>query len=178
MADDSDVRNVLLDDKKLIIPFVYNPADVYLNIAGTSNAVPQGVASWPDKEVEDLLASYGLPADSSLSILCVEMMPGYESFLINQQYYANDEKLLRGGNIYDKTLDVNTFKQFIAAAGNAMDATRIQIRNAQQPASEYENIRWVEDDEGPQPLTSDLGNYRILRTSLLVAVPEICCTTC
>ena len=178
MADDSDLRNVLLDDKKLRIPFVYNPAEVYLNIAGSSNAAPQGVASWHDNEVENLLSLYGLPADSSLSVLCVEMMPGYENFLINQQYYANNERLLRGGNVYDKTLNVNAFKQFIAAAGNAMDAMRIQIRNAQQPASEYENIRWVEDDEGPRPLTSDLGNYRILRTSLLVAVPEICCTTC
>lgn len=30
----------------------------------------------------------------------------------------------------------------------------------------------------PYPLSRDLGKYRILRTSPLVAVPEICCEDC
>ncbi len=47
-----------------------------------------------------------------------------------------------------------------------MDATRIQIRNAQQPANVYNNAVWTKDD-GPRPLTSDLGNYRILRMKML-----------
>jgi hypothetical protein len=34
----------------------------------------------------------------------------------------------------------------------------------------------IYDDQGPRPLTSDLGNSRILRTSTLIAVPEVCCT--
>jgi hypothetical protein len=34
----------------------------------------------------------------------------------------------------------------------------------------------IYDDSGPRPLTSDLGTSRILRTSTLIAVPEVCCT--
>ncbi|MEK6372541.1 MAG: hypothetical protein AABO58_07565 [Acidobacteriota bacterium] len=32
--------------------------------------------------------------------------------------------------------------------------------------------------DGPRPLSEALGHYRILRTSPLVAVPEVCCPTC
>jgi hypothetical protein len=33
-------------------------------------------------------------------------------------------------------------------------------------------------DDSPMPLSRDLGKYRILRTSRLMAVPEICCPQC
>jgi hypothetical protein len=33
-------------------------------------------------------------------------------------------------------------------------------------------------DETPLPLSRDLGRYRILRTSPLMAAPKICCPQC
>jgi hypothetical protein len=33
-------------------------------------------------------------------------------------------------------------------------------------------------DDSVRPLSRDLGQYRILRTSPLVATPEICCENC
>jgi hypothetical protein len=33
-------------------------------------------------------------------------------------------------------------------------------------------------DDSVRPLSRDLGQYRILRTSPLVAAPEICCENC
>jgi hypothetical protein len=35
-----------------------------------------------------------------------------------------------------------------------------------------------EADTGVRPLSRDLGQYRILRTSPLVAAPEVCCENC
>ena len=32
--------------------------------------------------------------------------------------------------------------------------------------------------DGVRPLSRDLGQYRILRTSPLVAAPEVCCENC
>ncbi len=177
MADDSDDRNILLDDKKMIVPFTpyNNPTGVFVHNSD-SDMAPQGIAAWRNDEVGNLLSLYGLPNDSSLSVLCVEMMPGYDNFLINPQYNAAYN--VNNNLVYNKPMDVNTFKNMIQKSSEAIDATRMQILNANQSVlSDYENTGWAEDT-GPRPLTSDLGNYRILRTSLLVAVPEVCCTTC
>ena len=39
------------------------------------DATKYGTAIWLDDEVVQLLAQYGLPADSPLSVLCVEILP-------------------------------------------------------------------------------------------------------
>ena len=36
----------------------------------------------------------------------------------------------------------------------------------------------VQTDDGVRPLSTHLGEHRILRTSPLTAVPEVCCATC
>ena len=39
-------------------------------------------------------------------------------------------------------------------------------------------VRVLEPPTGPRPLTDGLGHFRILRTSPLAAIPDICCTDC
>ena len=64
MADDSDERNVLLADKKLFVPRENIPgALAYVPVNVNQSAPPQGITGWRNKEVEDLLAIYGLPAE-------------------------------------------------------------------------------------------------------------------
>jgi hypothetical protein len=67
-ADDKDNRNILLDDRKL---------QVLKQLQGFQNrdAVARGATRWTNDEVLELLRDLGLPRDSPLSVLCVEMMP-------------------------------------------------------------------------------------------------------
>ncbi len=172
MADDSDERNVLLADRKLQIIEASNAySKNYLaNLNTNSDATPEGVTIWRNNEVQDLLALYGLPLDSALSALCVEMMPGYDNFFANPQYYANSPLYARDNFASNPgLLSAQSFKNIIEVSNNAINQTRAQVyASSDAELDVYEN--------GPRPLTSDLGNYRILRTSLLVAVPEVCCT--
>ena len=175
MADDSDGRNVLLADRKLFIPDEYSNG--YLKSLNTnSDATPQGITAWRNTEVQDLLALYGLPLESALSVLCVEMMPGYENFFANPQYYQQPGMFKRSNFSYGDVLTAAEFANIIQTSNIAMDKTRADMFASNQLAAyTYENAG-INNQDGPRPLTSDLGNYRILRTSLLVAVPEVCCT--
>jgi hypothetical protein len=179
MADDSDKRNILLADRKLFIPQISNPYIAKLNT--NSDATPDGVTGWKNQEVEDLLALYGLPLDSPLSVLCVEMLPGYDNFFANPNYYqAKSSAFVHVNNsliMDDARLKAELFRNMIQTSNFAINQTRAQKYAYGQHDDNADNIAIV-DDNGPRPLTSDLGNYRILRTSLLVAVPEICCTNC
>ena len=183
MADDSDERNVLLADKKLILlrPKV---TGAYLYVPNNNNtgATPQGITGWRNKEVEDILAMYGLPADSPLSVLCVEMMPGHNNFSLNRDQVKkyslqpNNTNNLQG-RIFNQVLSADSVHQYLQNVSQLIEHTRIQ--NYQRQDADFTNddiYTGANDANGPRPLTSDLGNYRILRTSTLVAVPEICCT--
>ena len=183
MADDSDERNVLLADKQLFIPRVYSNTGTYISDPFTnSDATPQGATGWLNEDVENLLDLYGLPLDSPLSVLCVEMMPGYDNFLVNEKYYEQNRSVYsfaRSNNAVERTglFTAAEFKNFMKSTHLAMEETRSQVyRSRQTEGYLYSNSNI--DTYGPRPLTSDLGNYRILRTSLLVAVPEVCCTNC
>ena len=181
MADDSDERNVLLSDKRLFVPQLRYAAGAYFPYPSiNSDATPQGVTGWSNSDVENMLELYGLPLDSSLSILCVEMMPGYENFLINERHLEQqpgEYAFIRSENLNNKkTLNSAEFKNFINRTQSAMKATRLDAYSSAQTEEYLSNNN--ESNAGARPLTSDLGNYRILRTSLLVAVPEVCCTNC
>lgn len=181
MADNTDIRNVLLSDRKLSIVKggvgkVFIPSDT------NSDATPQGVTGWSNNEIYDLLNLYGLPLDSALSVLCVEMMPGYHHFLVNTERYREQtssfsfSKLSMASTSFSP-LSANQFRNFIKTTNDVIEETRLHADTSNTEQSFlFNSIN--NDNSGPRPLTSDLGNYRILRTSLLVAVPEICCTVC
>ena len=183
MADDSDERNVLLADKQLFIPRYFSKTGAYISDPFTnSDATPQGVTGWLNSDVENMLEMYGLPPDSALSVLCVEMMPGYENFFVNERYHEQQKatySFTRNNNeaITKRLFTAAEYKHFIKTTTAAMEQTRAEVYASRQTESYlYSNNN--ADSYGPRPLTSDLGNYRILRTSLLVAIPEVCCTNC
>jgi hypothetical protein len=154
-ADGKDHRNILLDDRKLmLVPLVRgrgNPNfERFGNLTAFQNldSLRRGVMQWDNAEIAALLADLGLPMDSPLSVLCVEMMPTLEA-------------------LRDKVQN-----QAVAfAAANPLEA--MLVGGAPQGMA-------FGEENGPQihPLTDALGQYRILRTSPLTQVQEICCADC
>lgn len=168
MADDSDNRNILLNDR-LMLPAPEQILDAAGNVlfsSADSDAPKRALAEWTNAEISTLLKSQGLSAESNLSVLCVEMMPTADHFLMTEHEDGNFGMLhnVRGPDALPST-----------APGRALQMLK----------SLSYNQRETQGDAGhtPQelvgrPLSADLGYYRILRTSTLAAVPEVCCVDC
>ena len=79
-ADGKDHRNVLLDDQALhVLPRarrqLLDPSGQVSMAFQNRGAVARGATRWTQDQIARALRELGLPADSSLSVLCVEMMP-------------------------------------------------------------------------------------------------------
>jgi hypothetical protein len=185
MADDSDARNVLIADRKLrVMPQKVSQGASPIN----TDATTQGITGWLNKEVEQLLNVYGLPLDSALSVLTVELMPGYDNFLVDQRknqslrsFSVSKVDSTSVININSSSVNQTNFKQYMRMANESMQQVKEQIdanlaKDVSTGNDEDVAMFGIYDDQGPRPLTSDLGNSRILRTSTLIAVPEVCCT--
>lgn len=161
MADDSDNRNILLHDRLMVREEDRRFNDVLIygfNSPLKRNDAPErSTTGWSNEEISILLNLYGLPTDSPLSVLCVEMMPTTEQFLMQPDEGKITESLTQ--RINDP-----------ASALHSMRATAAAMSTP--------NAVLVPDDLMASPLSDDLGYYRILRTSTLAAVPEVCCVDC
>jgi hypothetical protein len=155
-ADGKDWRNVLLDDRELRLrPRLRGrlvDADTRLALLPgafqNSDATARGATRWSQDEIAALLRELGLPQDAPLSVLCVEMMPTLAALRVRDPHDAQRANL-------DPAAAVHAER-----SGTGHD-----------PAAP--------PDEGKaRPLTDALGHYRILRTSPLTEVPEVCCPTC
>lgn len=189
MADDSDRRNILLSDKRLM-PDKYKQEYAQSN----ADATPQGITGWRNTDVETLLKNMGLPSDSPLSVLCVEMLPGYEQFFMPEEkrtHYNNMQNRQANTETGDSIVLTNYQKgnnRLRGNFGNYMQFVNSGMKDIQQKIQEqhsnyfastgHDTNLYVNDfpDDRRRPLTSDLGYQRILRTSTLVAVPAVCCT--
>jgi hypothetical protein len=156
-ADDEDNRNILLDDRILVpreraFDFTkFGSAGLPLGAFENQDAPTRGITAWRGSEVTAMLASLGLPSDSSLSVLCVEMMPTMAALIENDFRTAN------------RTVSSSLFASVFA-------------ERAGTPAAS--TVGTVAVDAEVRPLSDGLGHYRILRTSPLVAITDICCTDC
>lgn len=194
-ADNQDFRNILLDDKQLdwrvqIEPdpevnrftkyddlqlktlknvTVRNFKDEvsYAKLAAAyklvefdklnKDAKKYGTVVWSNDEISQWLNIFGLPEDSPLSVLVVELLPQIT-------------------NIFEHVSVLNKPEE--------NDSLRITTRLLDLPsartASEQINLRQQQRDaqQGPGPLSDELGRHRILRTSPLTEAPFVCCPTC
>jgi hypothetical protein len=100
---------------------------------------------WTNKEIAAMLEQLGLPEDSSLSIITVEVFGNITSFFEHLGYITDE--------VLENVKEPDTAKQL----ADVLLERRRRNREA---------------------LTSELGNYRILRTSPLTQVPFVCCATC
>ena len=152
-ADGEDWRNILLDDRILIprdraVEFT-TFGDVSLPVSAFQNrdAPTHGIAVWRGAEVTAMLASLGLPSDLSLSVLCVEMMPTLAALIDNEFRTANTR------------VSSGLFASVFAERAGTPAASAISTVGA---------------DSATRPLSDALGHYRILRTSPLTAITDIC----
>ena len=104
-------------------------------------------------EVRKILDRYGLPLDSPLSVVCVEVFGQITNAFEHMDDFENNRE-----QFVEKTAVV--FDQGIASqvANNLKEVQDPQVNNTNDP------------------LNSQLGLFRILRTSPLTEVPFICST--
>lgn len=198
-ADNKDYRNILLDDRKMDwrTQVAFNQTqDAYYNLtdaqvqdlklsafqnwnpklnntinkallfpvdytAMNKDATKWGTALWQNDEVNELLSIYGLPADSALSVLCVEMLPTIT-------------------NVYDHINDIGTeaaSSNIASSVSSFHPEIKAQVADAASRFSPDELTTRMYLYQ-PKPLSDQLGEYRILRTSPLTEVPFVCCTDC
>ena len=122
---------------------------------GNKDATKYGTVIWSSSEIDKLLALYGLPLGTPLSVLCVEILPQITNIFeqvsgLNSQ--AVSEKMRKTFTSADFPSD-GTISEGVAARTMVL-----------------QSIRPNED----RPLNDQLGNYRILRTSPLKKVPFVC----
>lgn len=158
-ADGKSNRNILLGEKILITP-VIGRGTVTPNFVIRINKDAQvySIATWTNNEIAQVLALMGLPQSSSLSVICVEMMPKPETYIDMASGAFGQEALYTNSPI-------GGLGQFSPeTANNVKAATATAVASA------------VASPGSIDPLGSGLGQYRILRTSPLTPVPFVCCT--
>ncbi len=135
---------------------------------------PYAFGSWFNEDVAGQLELYGLPQNSPLSILCVEVFGQITN--IREHITAFTE------GPYEGTPDMqqNQLRRDLdrMKAGLVQEVTNDY---SQEMAAEMQETLSGMDDivarTTADPLKKELGLYRILRTSPLTEVPFVCCTT-
>jgi hypothetical protein len=176
-ADGLDYRNILLDQKRLVkkSPSRYrkifeekmrqagNDGNLLLQIRQEmvqlisleNEATWQAYGGWDNKEVAELLYLYGLPGDSPLSIVCVEVF----GQITNIAEHINDIRQKKDELI--ESISTN-YDQFLAEGMRQETFKKLDTQFPNKPPTD--------------PLNAQLGFHRILRTSPLTEVPFVCCT--
>ena len=147
-ADGLAYRNILLGERKLI-----DPLPEHYKVRINKDAPVYAVTAWTNMEVEQVLAIMGLPIDSPLSVVAVEMMPKPETYL----------ELIT--ELEDSIADEFTMNAKKEVLVKYLD-TKLTDKKQNQDFTQVNN----------SPLGKSLGQFRILRTSPLTKVPYICCT--
>lgn len=154
-ADGLDNRNILIDDRRLSpIPRVYSEVitaegDVVL-AKSNRNGPAWSSVEWDDATVKLLLNNLGLPVDAELSVVCVELMPHFGSFMREAQ----------PATVTTATVGQDSLTRGVFAMRGNTDTP-----GAPGTPAQFSFVR---------PLTHHLGHFRILRTSPLTPVPEVC----
>lgn len=117
----------------------------------------QAYGVWTNAEIVELLYLYGLAADSALSVLCVEVF----GQITNIYQHIND---IRGKK--DELVD-SIARNYDQQLAERIRPELYKKLDADIPAG-----------KPADPLRSELGLHRILRTSPLTEVPFVCCTEC
>ncbi|MCI0524177.1 MAG: hypothetical protein L0Y75_02850 [Acidobacteria bacterium] len=194
-ADNKDFRNILLDDKQLdwrvqIEPdpevnrftryddlqlrtlknvSIRNFKDEvsYANFTKAyklvefdtlnKDAKKYGTVVWSNDEISQWLNIFGLPEDAPLSVLVVELLPQITSIFEHVSVLNKREE--------NDNLRATTGLQDTPSAVIASE--QIRMRQERKDAQ-----------QGPGPLSDELGHHRILRTSPLTEAPFVCCPSC
>ncbi len=178
-ADDLVYRNILLDDQLFVRQKIaVDPATGIQIIDINTDAVQYGITGWKNKDIDIMLQQYGLPIDSNLSVLVVEMLPTYDKFSSPFNRNDNDNNGVFVRNLgfakLEEGMEIQYFKTKLNFAATAAGIKQQQLETNLQNSIEEAFIDEAQKEELLRPLTEQLGSERILRTSTLVPVPPIC----
>ncbi len=181
-VDGKAYRNILLDDQLFVRQRrTMTPAGLPI-IDINTDAVQYGITGWKNKDVEKMLKQYGLPVDSNLSVLVVEMLPTYEKFFGQSVFIRNNnatrlERVNPTLGLFNlqEGMSVHYFRSAVNELSSSASEIQQRLESERQLRMEEGFINQAEKEENIRPLTEQLGTERILRTSTLVPVPEICC---
>ncbi len=185
-ADGREYRNVLLDDQLFVREPKPAPGPAGIITRINSDAVQYGITGWKNKDVANRLREFGLPVDSNLSVLVVEMLPTYERFFARSDFQRNNDNIRTVRtrtapdvlNIVEEGMSVTYFNSVLGQVSHSAQEIQRRLETDLQLKMEEGFINEAEKNERVRPLTEQLGSQRILRTSTLTKVPEICCTEC
>ncbi len=127
--------------------------NVYQQMAWDKESPRNAFGRWTNQEVDELLRLYGLPINSPLSVLCVEVF----------------------GQITNAYKHIENFE----ANKDAFVEKTSLVFNEEVAYALKKNLKKAKSPKAPapiDPLNSQLGLFRILRTSPLTKVPFICTT--
>lgn len=197
-ADSQDYRNILLDDrpldwrvqietdKEVNVFKKYNEDELqllneitiktlkaeavvsqtgnFLKLVDFTNknksSTKYGTTIWTNKEVALWLETYCLPEDSSLSVIVVETLPQITNIFDHISGLQQPRVATAAADLMDseqRSAFGKEFRKKFGLTGQAISATAVQK---------------------PSPVSDRLGHHRIMRTSRLTKVPDICCTEC
>lgn len=122
--------------------------------AVNKDATKYGTVIWTNYEISQLLELYGLPTDSPLSVLVVEILPTITNIFEAVPGLGDVGRYdsLRENLRLARNIELGEVRKFIAQRAQAED---MMARQA-------------------SPLSDELGDHRILRTSPLTEVPFVC----
>ncbi|HTE23725.1 hypothetical protein [Flavitalea sp.] len=129
-----------------------------------------------------MLLDLGLPNDSNLSVLAVEMLPTYEKFWSRSPLTGNENptfsRVIPGLGLLNlkQGMSIQYFRNAVGEVDRGATERQQKLETQRQLRMEEGFINQAEGEESVRPLTAELGSQRILRTSTLVPVPEICCS--
>lgn len=162
-ADGKEFRNILIHERKLeYVPREKDSVDPFTGgyVMIKDHGRPDiAMSSFQNYEIAERLERYGLPEDASLSVLCVEVF-GYIRDIIE---HISDIQSSRVRNETVKSISMNLDQEVGEYINEGIDAA----------TKRHEN-----HEDNSEPLSHNLGEYRILRTSPLTEVPAICCVDC
>ncbi|MDZ7604581.1 MAG: hypothetical protein U5K79_03115 [Cyclobacteriaceae bacterium] len=121
------------------------------------NAKKYGTTVWTNNEIDQLLNLFGLPSDSPLSVLVVEILPTITNIF---DHFSN----------FDRPGISQNVANFLA------DEQKSHFNRTAKSA--VSDLAQRSNQKRPSPVSDELGHHRILRTSPLTEVPEVCCTDC
>jgi hypothetical protein len=120
-----------------------------------------GTCVWENTEINNILELYGLPEDSALSVVVVEVFGNIKSL---REHITNlNQRRVRENMMQSEQ---------VRAVKNENDQQ--QFRSAVHDAAVTDDAE-IFADVKIKPLSNGLGHYRILRTSPLTEVPFVCC---
>ena len=125
--------------------------NVYQQMAWDKESPRHAFGRWTNQEVDEMLRLYGLPINSSLSVICVEVFGQITNAFEHIDNFDNNKDA-----IVEEASQVFNYN-----VANELNRTLKKV--VPPPAS-----------GSIDPLNSQLGLFRILRTSPLTEVPFIC----